>query len=138
MLKQRSFFPSQIIIDSKIVFDQNKNILFKIANTFPNSTGFACTISDKSLVNLNPANFTDPNGAGNEPIHSDDSSDGGRGSRWLSRGAIAGIVIGCVAFDTIIITVIGLAKKNTSLGAKVANDDNSSANKISVDVRFNF
>ena len=93
---------------------------------------------DKSLVNLNPANFTDPNGAGNEPIHSDDSSDGGRGSRWLSRGAIAGIVIGCVAFDTIIITVIGLAKKSTSSGAKVANDDNSSANKISVDVRFNF
>ena len=30
------------------------------------------------------------------------------------------------------------SKKTTSLGAKIANDDNSSANKISVDVRFNF
>jgi len=39
-----------------------------------------------------------------------------------------------VAFVAIIIIVIELAKKGTSSGAKVANDDNSSAVKISVDV----
>jgi len=134
---KKAFSPYQIIIDSQIVFDQNKTMLFKIANTFSNSTGFAWTISDKSLVNLFPANYTDPKGAGNDPNDGDNSSSNRvvqKSKSGLSGGAIAGIVIACVAFVAIIIIVIELAKKGTSSGAKVANDDNSSAVKISVDV----
>ena len=52
----------------------------------------------------------------------------------LSGVAIAGIIIACLVFVAIIITVIELAKNGTSSGAKVTIDDNSSSNKISVDV----
>ena len=89
---------------------------------------FACAISDKSLKN-DPGNLS-----------SSSSSSGSRlfsgKSKGLSGGAIAGIVIACIAAVAIVGTIIALSYKGVfSKGVDATQasiDNNSTVNKLNM------
>ena len=123
-----SFEASEIILSPQTIYDQtgNKN-LFKITNDFTAPKQFACEISDNSLKIT-----TSPDGSSSNSYQRfrKNSSSG------LSGGAIAGIVIACVAVVAIIGTLIVLTKKgffSKPRETATSIDNTSTINKFQMD-----
>jgi len=121
--------PAEMIIHPQMIFDDDDTTpLFKINQPYTARTPFACVVSDKSLKVpfSNTRNGTSSSG-GSYPGKKSSSSG-------LSGGAIAGIVIACVAAVAIVGTIIVLAKKGV-FSSKAASDPvdvNSTVNRFSV------
>ena len=125
--------PDIITIAAQTIYDKNGNVsLFKFANDF-SVGGFSCEISDNSLKNPFSKNYSlTPSSSG--------STSGARyhfhkKSSGLSGGAIAGLVIACVAVVAIIAGVaVFLKKSSLSKPQEVATsvDNNSSINRLNL------
>ena len=131
------FTTTQVMISSQLIKDPNGNPIFKITNDATAPLPFACDISENGTIPL--AEINTPEKSPDSDVNSDDTdhptnSNNGRyhksDSSGLSGGAIAGIVVACVAVAAIIAVLIGLAKKGTLFGtpkpAFDASVDNSS------------
>ena len=116
-----AFTPTEIIIPSQIVKDENDTPKFKIEEDYTVPTQFACTISDKSLKDPFPEETESTSKA--QKIFS--KSSGG-----LGGGAIAGIVISIVAVVAIVGIVALLAKKGTFGGNSARNDSQANSSTI--------
>jgi hypothetical protein len=126
--------PDIITIAAQTIYDKNGNVsLFKFANDF-SVGGFSCEISDNSLKNPFSKNYSlTPSSSG--------STSGARyhfhkKSSGLSGGAIAGLVIACVAVVAIIAGVAVFLKKSSfSKSQEVAAsiDNTASINKLNLE-----
>jgi len=128
-----AFTVSEMIISDVVIYDEDDvTPLFKIKDDYTAPVQFACAISDKSLKVPFSPNYTDPNsvepsGTGNARFFRNGSSGG------LSGGAIAGIVVSCVAVVAIVGVLIALAKKGIFSGAASGTstiDNTSSLNRL--------
>ena len=128
-----AFTVSEMIISDVVIYDEDDvTPLFKIKDDYTAPVQFACAISDKSLKVPFSPNYTDPNGVepsgtGNARFFRNSSSGG------LSGGAIAGIVVSCVAVVAIVGVLIALAKKGIFSGAASGTstiDNTSSLNRL--------
>ena len=128
-----AFTVSEMIISDGVIYDEDDvTPLFKIKDDYTAPVQFACAISDKSLKVPFSPNYTDPNsvepsGTGNARFFRNGSSGG------LSGGAIAGIVVSCVAVVAIVGVLIALAKKGIFSGAASGTstiDNTSSLNRL--------
>ena len=121
--------PAEMIIHPQMIFDDDDTTpLFKINQSYTARTPFACVVSDKSLkVPFSNTRSGTSSSGGSYPGKKSSSSG-------LSGGAIAGIVIACVAAVAIVGTIIVLAKKGV-FSSKAASDPvdvNSTVNRFSV------
>ena len=118
---------AMIILPQMIYAEDDTTPYFQITNTYTKPITFSCVISDKSLKN--DVGNIGSSGSGSSQIYSKKSSSG------LSGGAIAGIVIGCVAAVAIIGAVIALLSKRFSSKKEdisAVGDNSSTLNKFSL------
>ena len=118
---------AMIILPQMIYAEDDTTPYFQITNTYTKPITFSCVISDKSLKN--DVGNIGSSGSGSDQIYSKKSSSG------LSGGAIAGIVIGCVAAVAIIGAVIALLSKRFSSKKEdisAVGDNSSTLNKFSL------
>ena len=118
---------AMIILPQMIYAEDDTTPYFQITNTYTKPITFSCVISDKSLKN--DVGNIGSSGSGSGQIYSKKSSSG------LSGGAIAGIVIGCVAAVAIIGAVIALLSKRFSSKKEdisAVGDNSSTLNKFSL------
>ena len=117
-----------LILPQMIKKEDDSTPYFQIAQPYTQKLPFSCIISDKSLKN-DPGNLS-----------SSSSSSGSRlfsgKSKGLSGGAIAGIVIACIAAVAIVGTIIALSYKGVfSKGVDATQasiDNNSTVNKLNM------
>jgi len=118
---------AMIILPQMIYAEDDTTPYFQITNTYTKPITFSCVISDKSLKN--DVGNIGSSGSGSGQTYSKKSSSG------LSGGAIAGIVIGCVAAVAIIGAVIALLSKRFSSKKEdisAVGDNSSTLNKFSL------
>jgi hypothetical protein len=118
---------AMIILPQMIYAEDDTTPYFQITNTYTKPITFSCVISDKSLKN--DVGNIGSSGSGSGQIYTKKSSSG------LSGGAIAGIVIGCVAAVAIIGAVIALLSKRFSSKKEdisAVGDNSSTLNKFSL------
>ena len=119
---------AMIILPQMIYAEDDTTPYFQITNTYTKPITFSCVISDKSLKN-DVGNIGSSGSSGTGQTYSKKSSSG------LSGGAIAGIVIGCVAAVAIIGAVIALLSKRFSSKKEdisAVGDNSSTLNKFSL------
>ena len=125
---QRFDAPKEMIILPQMIYEADDTTpYFQITNSYTKPNAFSCIISDKSLKN--DVGNIGSSGSGSSQIYSKKSSSG------LSGGAIAGIVIGCVAAVAIIGAVIALLSKRFSSKKEdisAVGDNSSTLNKFSL------
>ena len=118
------FTVSQITVPAQVINDKLGNPLFRITKDYTASTQFACTISENS-TKIVEADNEDTKGSGRKYFHI-------KSSKGLSGGAIAAIVISCVAAVAIVGIIAVLMKKNAFGNHKVALSDTSVDNNGTV------
>ena len=125
---QRFDAPKEMIILPQMIYEADDTTpYFQITNSYTKPNAFSCIISDKSLKN--DVGNIGSSGSGSGQTYSKKSSSG------LSGGAIAGIVIGCVAAVAIIGAVIALLSKRFSSKKEdisAVGDNSSTLNKFSL------
>ena len=129
------FSVSKVYISSQIVQNIYNKPLFKIDNNIISNEQFSCIIGDNSFILIQPDNTntnssieSDIQWPSEEPSYYNRKQSG----TGLSGGAIAGIVISCVAVAAIVTILIVLVKKGILFGKKIPLDNSkSSYNNIS-------
>ena len=121
------FTVSQVTVPTQVINDKLGNPLFRITNDYTAPTQFACAISENSTKIVE----ADTKGSGRKYFHINSS-------KGLSGGAIAAIVISCVAAVAIVGIIAVLAKKNAFGNHKVALSDTSIDNNGTINkINFN-
>ena len=125
--------PDFISIDPQLIKYDNGTGIFKIAKAFT-AAGFSCAISDDSLKNPFPSNYSiTPSTPSNPDVGRTNYS---KKSSGLSGGAIAGIIISCiVVIAAVIAAVIALGKCGAAKSSEAAAsiDNTSSINRFNLD-----
>ena len=125
--------PDFISIDPQLIKYDNGTGIFKVAKAFK-AAGFSCAISDDSLKNPFPSNYsiTPSNPDSSRSVRTNYSKK----SSGLSGGAIAGIIISCiVVIAAVIAAVIALGKCGAAKSSEAAAsiDNTSSINRFNLD-----
>ena len=115
------FTVSQVTVPTQVINDKLGNPLFRITNDYTAPTQFACAISENSTKIVE----ADTKGSGRKYFHINSS-------KGLSGGAIAAIVLCCVAAVAIIGIVAVLVKKNAYGNHKVIMSETSIDNNATV------
>ena len=118
------FTVSQITVPAQVITDKLGNPLFRITKDFTAPTQFACAISENS-TKIVKADDDDVKGSGRKYFRVNSS-------KGLSGGAIAAIVLCCVAAVAIIGIVAVLVKKNAYGNHKVIMSETSIDNNATV------
>ena len=135
--------PDFISIDPQLIKYDNGTGIFKIAEAFT-AAGFSCAISDDSLKNPFPSNYSitpsNPDSSRSSSVPGSDINVGrtnySKKSSGLSGGAIAGIIISCiVVIAAVIVAVIALGKCGAAKSSEAAAsiDNTSSINRFNLD-----
>ena len=135
--------PDFISIDPQLIKYDNGTGIFKIAKAFT-AAGFSCAISDDSLKNPFPSNYSitpsNPDSSRSSSVPGSDINVGrtnySKKSSGLSGGAIAGIIISCiVVIAAVIVAVIALGKCGAAKSSEAAAsiDNTSSINRFNLD-----
>ena len=125
--------PDFISIDPQLIKYDNGTGIFKVAKAFK-AAGFSCAISDDSLKNPFPSNYsiTPSNPDSSRSVRTNYSKK----SSGLSGGAIAGIIISCiVVIAAVIAAFIALGKCGAAKSSEAAAsiDNTSSINRFNLD-----
>ena len=135
--------PDFISIDPQLIKYDNGTGIFKVAKAFK-AAGFSCAISDDSLKNPFPSNYSitpsNPDSSRSSSVPGSDINVGrtnySKKSSGLSGGAIAGIIISCiVVIAAVIAAVIALGKCGAAKSSEAAAsiDNTSSINRFNLD-----
>ena len=135
--------PDFISIDPQLIKYDNGTGIFKIAKAFT-AAGFSCAISDDSLKNPFPSNYSitpsNPDSSRSSSVPGSDinvvRTNYSKKSSGLSGGAIAGIIISCiVVIAAVIVAVIALGKCGAAKSSEAAAsiDNTSSINRFNLD-----
>ena len=135
--------PDFISIDPQLIKYDNGTGIFKIAKAFT-AAGFSCAISDDSLKNPFPSNYSitpsNPDSSRSSSVPGSDinvvRTNYSKKSSGLSGGAIAGIIISCiVVIAAVIAAVIALGKCGAAKSSEAAAsiDNTSSINRFNLD-----
>ena len=135
--------PDFISIAPQLIKYDNGTGIFKIAEGFT-AAGFSCAISDDSLKNPFPSNYSitpsNPDSSRSSSVPGSDINVGrtnySKKSSGLSGGAIAGIIISCiVVIAAVIVAVIALGKCGAAKSSEAAAsiDNTSSINRFNLD-----
>ena len=137
--------PDFISIDPQLIKYDNGTGIFKIAKAFT-AAGFSCAISDDSLKNPFPSNYSitpsNPDSSRSSSVPGSDIKDINVGrtnyskkSSGLSGGAIAGIIISCIVVIAAVIALIALGKSGAAKSSEAAAsiDNTSSINRFNLD-----
>ena len=135
--------PDFISIAPQLIKYDNGTGIFKIAKAFT-AAGFSCAISDDSLKNPFPSNYSitpsNPDSSRSSSVPGSDINVGrtnySKKSSGLSGGAIAGIIISCiVVIAAVIVAVIALGKCGAAKSSEAAAsiDNTSSINRFNLD-----
>ena len=124
--------PDFISIAPQLIKYDNGTGIFKIAKAFT-AAGFSCAISDDSLKNPFPSNYSiTPSTPSNPDVGRTNYS---KKSSGLSGGAIAGIIISCIVVIAAVIALIALGKSGAAKSSEAAAsiDNTSSINRFNLD-----
>ena len=134
--------PDFISIDPQLIKYDNGTGIFKIAEAFT-AAGFSCAISDDSLKNPFPSNYSitpsNPDSSRSSSVPGSDINVGrtnySKKSSGLSGGAIAGIIISCIVVIAAVIALIALGKSGAAKSSEAAAsiDNTSSINRFNLD-----
>ena len=138
--------PDFISIAPQLIKYDNGTGIFKIAGE-KTVTGFSCSISDDSLKNPFPGNYsiTPSNPDTSSPSYAPGSdpkdatktrTNYSKKSSGLSGGAIAGIIISCVVVIAAVISLVALGKSGAfakSSEAAASIDNTSSINRFNLE-----
>ena len=134
--------PDFISIDPQLIKYDNGTGIFKIAEAFT-AGGFSCAISDDSLKNPFPSNYSitpsNPDSSRSSSVPGSDINVGrtnySKKSSGLSGGAIAGIIISCIVVIAAVIALIALGKSGAAKSSEAAAsiDNTSSINRFNLD-----
>ena len=134
--------PDFISIDPQLIKYDNGTGIFKIAKAFT-AAGFSCAISDDSLKNPFPSNYSitpsNPDSSRSSSVPGSDINVGrtnySKKSSGLSGGAIAGIIISCIVVIAAVIALIALGKSGAAKSSEAAAsiDNTSSINRFNLD-----
>ena len=135
--------PDFISIDPQLIKYDNGTGIFKVAKAFK-AAGFSCAISDDSLKNPFPSNYSitpsNPDSSRSSSVPGSDinvvRTNYSKKSSGLSGGAIAGIIISCiVVIAAVIAAVIALGKCGAAKSSEAAAsiDNTSSINRFNLD-----
>ncbi|MBP5700157.1 MAG: hypothetical protein J6W71_04850 [Methanobrevibacter sp.] len=135
--------PDFISIDPQLIKYDNGTGIFKIAEAFT-AAGFSCAISDDSLKNPFPSNYSitpsNPDSSRSSSVPGSDinvvRTNYSKKSSGLSGGAIAGIIISCiVVIAAVIAAFILLGKSGAAKSSEAAAsiDNTSSINRFNLD-----
>ena len=134
--------PDFISIEPQLIKYDNGTGIFKIAKAFT-AAGFSCAISDDSLKNPFPSNYSitpsNPDSSRSSSVPGSDINVGrtnySKKSSGLSGGAIAGIIISCIVVIAAVIALIALGKSGAAKSSEAAAsiDNTSSINRFNLD-----
>ena len=128
---KEKFGKSSILFEQTIIKNSNGEEIFILSN-YTNQKSFGCAISGKSETSSTPTPTPSSTSKGeNRAIRKTDSSG-------LTGGAIAGIIIACIAAFAVAIGLILLAKKGAfSSKAPMERIENSTLKSIGMDSNQN-
>ena len=134
--------PDFISIEPQLIKYDNGTGIFKVAKAFK-AAGFSCAISDDSLKNPFPSNYSitpsNPDSSRSSSVPGSDinvvRTNYSKKSSGLSGGAIAGIIISCIVVIAAVIALIALGKSGAAKSSEAAAsiDNTSSINRFNLD-----